>query len=742
MNQPVTPNVQNNSPGMEDDDSIDLAEYLDLLIESRWLIAGVALVVTLLGGAYALMATPIYQSNLLVQVEDGGASGGMMLGDLAGAFEMKSAATAEIEIIRSRYVVGRAASNAQLDLSIMPKRFPLFGGWIARNQTGLSEPGIFGMGGYTWGAEQAQISTFTVPAALEGKKFVLIAGGNNAYTLSQDAAGIDVKGRVGETLSIKTVYGSVAVYVAQLDAKAGAAFTIVRQPLLETVERLQESLVISEKGKQSGILGVSLEGADRLKTADTLNEIGRQYLRQNVERKSEEAEKSLAFLEKQLPEMKRNLELAEEKYNALRNSRGTVDLGEEAKSVLQQSVLSQTRLIELKQKRDELLTRYQPNNPLVVAVTQQMQTLNSEIGLVNERIRKMPQIEQDVLRLTRDIKVNTDLYTSLLNSAQQLRLVKASKVGNVRLIDDAVVPLEPVRPKRSLVVVMALLIGVLFGIVCAFIKKSLFGGVEDPGEVERMLGLPISAAIPHSAKQEALHADMNRGAVRPCVLAQEDPTELAVEALRSFRTASQFSLMGAKNKIIMITGPTPGVGKSFVSVNFAAVLASTGKKVLLIDGDLRKGYLQRYFGLKRVSGLSEIMLGHRTFDTTVHNNVVENLDFLSTGVLPPRPAELLEHSNFAQLLVDVAERYDFVVIDTAPVLAVTDALIVASHVGVIFNVVRGNVSTIGEVGEAVKRLRQAGNNVAGIVFNGLKHRLGRYGFGSKYGKYRYAQYKY
>ncbi|MFD2366437.1 polysaccharide biosynthesis tyrosine autokinase [Pseudoduganella sp. GCM10020061] len=743
MNQPVTPNVQNPSSGMEqDNDSFDLAEYLDVLIESRWLITVIALVVTLLGGAYAMIATPIYQSNILIQVEDGGAPGGMMLGDLAGAFEMKSASTAEIEIIRSRYVVSRAVANARLDLSVTPTRFPLFGNWLARGKTELSEPGLFGFGGYAWGAEKARISSFNVPVSLEGQPFLLTAAGNNSYVITQSAAGIETKGRVGERLSIETSFGELVVEVAELNAKAGASFTIVRNPLLKTVEQLQQALTISEKGKQSGMLGVSLEGADRVQTAATLNEIGREYLRQNVERKSEEAEKSLAFLEKQLPEMKRNLEQAEANYNALRNSRGTVDLGEEAKSVLQQSVLSQTRLIELKQKRDELLTRYQPSNPLVVAVTQQMQTLNSELGSVNARIRKMPQIEQDVLRLTRDIKVNTDLYTSLLNSAQQLRLVKASKVGNVRLIDDAVVALVPVRPKRSLMVAIALIAGLFIGVIVAFIKKSLFGGIQDPGEVERALGLPISAAIPHSSKQESLFADMSSGKQKLAVLAQADPTEGAIEALRSFRTSLQFSLLGAKNKIVMITGPTPGVGKSFVSVNFATVLASAGKKVLLIDGDLRKGYLQRYFGLSREGGLSEIILGQRTFDTAVHVNVVEGVDFLTTGVLPPRPAELLEHPYFAALLENVAERYDYVVIDTAPVLAVTDALIVAPHVGAIFNVVRGDVSTMGDVGETVKRLRQAGHNVAGVVFNDLRHRIGGYGFSSKYGKYRYAQYKY
>lgn len=743
MNQPVAPNVLNSSQGNEqDDDSIDLASYLDLLIENRWLIAIVALVVTLLGAAYSVIATPVYQSNILVQVEDGGGSSGMMLGDLAGAFEMKSAATAEIEILRSRYVVTRAVTNAQLDLTVQPKRFPVIGAWIARGNAEVSEPGLLGLGGFVWGGEKLSVSEFVVPTLLEGEKFVLTAMDNDAYVITHDDSGITGTGRVGQTLSLKTVHGPMQLNVSDLTAKEGAQFVIARAPLLETVEQLQKSLTISEKGKQSGIIGVSLEGSDRVKTAATLNEIGREYIRQNVERKSAEAEKSLAFLEKQLPELKRNLEQAEATYNAMRNSRGTVDLGEEAKSILQQSVLSQTKLIELKQRRDELLTRYQTSNPLVQAVDQQMRTLNAEIGSVNNRIKKMPSIEQDVLRLTRDIKVNTDLYTALLNSAQQLKLVKASKVGNVRLLDEAVIPLRPVRPQKTLMIALTLLVGLFTGVMCAFIRRSIFGGIEDPSEIERMLGLTISAAIPHSSKQESLFTEANSGAKKVSVLAKDDPTDLAIESLRSFRTALQFAMLGAKNKIVMITGPTPGVGKSFVSVNFAAVLAAAGKKVLLIDGDLRKGYLQRYFGLERDGGLSEVIAGERSFNAAVHKGVVENVDFLSTGVLPPQPSELLEHRNFAALLQEVTRHYDLVVVDTAPVLAVTDGMVIAPHVGTIFTVVRGDISTMGEIEETVKRLKQAGHSVAGVVFNDLRHRIGGYGFGSKYGKYRYAQYKY
>jgi len=743
MNKPASTNVMNPSQGVEhEDDSIDLASYIDLVVENRWLISIVALIVTMLGAAYSIIATPVYQSNILVQVEDGSGSSGMLLGDLANAFEMKSAATAEIEILRSRYVITRAVTNAQLDLTVEPKRFPIFGDWIARGKTGLTEPGLFGIGNFTWGAEDIAVSTFEIPASFQGETFVLTAGENGAYSIAHDDSGITGNGRIGETVSLKTPDGNIKLHVDQLQAKAGAQFRIVRAPILQTVEQLQKSLMIAERGKQSGIIGISLEGTDRTKTTLTLNEIGREYIRQNVERKSAEAEKSLIFLEKQLPELKRNLEQAEATYNAMRNNRGTVDLGEEAKSILQQSVLSQTKLVELKQKRDELLTRYQPANPLVKAVDEQMRTLSAEIGAVNTRIKKMPAIEQDVLRLTRDIKVNTDLYTSLLNSAQQLKLVKASKVGNVRLLDEAVMPLRPVRPQRALIVAVALVAGIVLGVGCAFARRSFFGGIEDPSEIERMLGLTISAAIPHSAKQEALISEITSGAKKVSVLAKDNPTDLAIESLRSFRTALQFSMLGAKNKIVMITGPTPGVGKSFVSVNFAAVLASAGKKVLLIDGDLRKGYLQRYFGLDRKGGLSEVISHERTFEETVHRNVVEKLDFLSTGVLPPQPSELLEHANFQALLEELSRQYDLIVIDTAPVLAVADSLVIAPHVGTIFSVVRGDVSTMGEIDETVKRLTQAGHNVAGVVFNDLRHRIGGYGFGSKYGRYRYAQYKY
>lgn len=724
------------------DPSFDLVGYIDLIFDQWRLIGAITAIAIFFGTCYAILSRPIFEANILVQVEDSASSSGNIMGDLAGAFSLKSAATAEIEILRSRLVVRRTVENTRLDLTIEPRYFPVIGRWISRHQTDLSEPGLFGFGGYAWGQERARIGIFEIPQVLKGEEFVLTAEKNGTYSLNHAKHDISITGKVGIAAEKNTAYGKIKVRVDEIRGNPGTRFYVKREPVLDTTEDLQLSLAIAEKGKQSGIIGVSLQGTDPEKTASTLNEIGHQYIRQNIERKSLEAEKSLEFLENQLPQMKTNLEAVESKYNALRNNRGTVDLAEEAKSILQQSVLSQTRLVELRQKRDELTIRYQVSHPVIQAIDKQIKTLNYEISTVDKKIRAMPSIEQDVLRLTRDVKVTTDLYTSLLNSAQQLRLLKASKVGNARLLDSAVTPLHPVRPKRLFILGFATVLGLLAGIIFALTRKTLFGGVEDPHEIEEALGFTVSAAIPFSEKQAILYAQVNTNKDRNLVLAAEDPSDNAIESLRSFRTTLQFAMLSAKNRVVMITGPTPGVGKSFVSTNLAAVLGANGKRVLLIDADLRRGYLNKYFGLERKDGLAELINGKITIAEATRKNLLQNVDFIPTGALPLNPAELLSQKNFPEVLKNLEVNYDIVIIDTAPILAVTDAMIVAPYAGAIFNVVRGNVSTIGEIEETAKRLDSAGTSVAGVVFNGLKIRFTRNGYGSKYGKYRYAQYKY
>ena len=149
--------------------------------------------------------------------------------------------------------------------------------------------------------------------------------------------------------------------------------------------------------------------------------------------------------------------------------------------------------------------------------------------------------------------------------------------------------------------------GGFLGTITAFIKKALSGGVEDPDLIEKQIGIPVYAVIAHSKNQETLDKQMKKGNRQLNVLAESHQEDPAIESLRNLRTALHFGMMEAKNNIIMIAGPSPTVGKSFVSVNFAAVLASADKKVLLVDGDLRKGHLHQYVGHNRAPGLSELI---------------------------------------------------------------------------------------------------------------------------------------
>ena len=672
---------------------------------------------------------------MLVHVEEEGQKESKnIVGDVSSMFDVKASAMSEMELVRSRSVVSRAIDNLRLYIHAEPKRFPLFGSWLAGYNRQLSNPGVLGYGGYTWGAEKIDVATFNVPDAMLNKDFVLTAERDGQYRVSQKDQGIEFTGKVGTPAVIDTPRGQIELMVDQLNGKPGAQFNLNRSSRLATIESIQSALTVNEQGgKQSGVIGVTLQGSDPHLIYAVMTEIGREYMRQNAARKTEEAEKSLAYINKQLPEIKSQLEQAEAKYNSFRNANGTVDLSEEAKITLQQSAAAKAKKLDLEQKRLELLSRFTPEHPLVQGIDSQMKELNGEINSMQDRIKNLPMIEQNLVRLTREVKVNTDLYTALLNSAQQLKLITVGKVSNVRLIDAPMLPEKPVKPNRPVILALAVLAGLFLGVLVAFFRKSLYGGIDTPEQVEKMVGVPVYATIPHSKKQKELYQQVNAKHQKVPLLAAVASEDAAIESLRSFRAALQFSMPTFRNNIVLISGATPGMGKSFVSANLAALMAATGKRVLLIDADLRNGLLHLYFGFGRQDGLSDVIVGARTPEQAIHRNVIENMDFISTGTLPPNPSELLLRPSFGEMLQQLSSHYDLVLVDAPPILAVADTLIIGSHVGAIYITTRAGVTTPGEINESLKRLAQAGLAAKGVLFNDLKTRPGRYGYGYGYG---------
>ncbi len=624
-------------------DDIDLGHYLDVLLANKWLIAAITVMVLAAGTAYALMARPIYEADVLLQVEDiaeGGGKGG--LAETGGLFDVKTPASGEIEIIRSRLIVGQAVEAAKLYIAAYPRYIPYIGAWLARRATGLSDPGFLGFDGYVSGVERIVVSQFNVPSSLEGALFTLTAKSGNQFIVGYPGLAAPLTGTVGTLLKADTKDGPIELVVNELAGKPGAQFNLTRVSKLSTINGLQAALNLTEKGKASSIISVSMRDQDPYKLTRVLNAVGTQYVRQNIERKAAEAQKTLAFLDVQLPEFKRQLEASEEIYNRYRNQKGTVALDEEVRLILAQAVDRQTKLLEAQQRRRELESRFTSNHPLVQTLDSQIAALGRDVGDVQTRIKALPAVQQEAVRMERDVKVNTGLYQSLLNNALQLRLVKEGKVGNVRVLDEAVVPESPIKPQRRTVIAVSLVLGLFAGVVAAFLRNAFIEQrIRDPHEVEANTGLPVFSTIPVSPRQASIAKRRLSGATGVRLLAVEHPDDLAVESLRSLRTAMQFAMLESPNNRVMITGATPGVGKSFVTANFAALMAAAGKRTLLIDADLRRGHIHQYLGLQRHGGLSELIAGSLTVQQTVHKQVVPNLDLLATGQLPPNPGELL-----------------------------------------------------------------------------------------------------
>ena len=727
---------------LSDDSEADLSSYLNMLVEQRWLIISVALIISLLGTLYAFVARPQYEASLLVHVEEKGQREPKnILGEAGSMIDIKTPAAAEIELLRSRLVVAHAIDNLRLYIDARPDRFPFIGNLVAGTGLASALPWLRSLGGYAWGAAKIDVMEFSVPEKLENRPFELQMLQGGRYELTDSDSGIRISGHVGEVINHISPYGPIVLQVSQLWGWPGTRFILTRSSRLAAIEAVQQALSVNEMGKQSGVLNATLKGDSAQGVYQLLTEISKEYMLQNGSRRTEEADKSLAYLNRRLPELKEQLEQAEQRYNQFRNAHGTVDLGEEGKINLQRSAAARTRRIELEQKRTELLSRYTVNHPAVLTIDEQLRDINHEIRDAASQIKTLPTLEQEMVKLARDVKVNSELYTALLSSAQQLQLITVGKTSNVRLVDAPLKPDRPVTPNRPRIIAIAIFMGLFLGVVCAFIKRALQTALDDPDQVEKMFGLPVYASIPHSKMQQTL-AGESKTSTRLPLLARIASMDVAIESLRNFRAALQFTMSHARNNIVVITGPTACMGKSFVSANLAAVLGASGRKILLIDGDLRDGHLHRYFNCARGGGMSDLLAGGRDIDELVRKNVLENVDFISTGSLPPNPSELLLRPTFSGLLHILAPHYDMVLIDATPILAVSDSLIIGSHAGTIFIAVRSGVSTPGEIAESMKRLARAGLSAKGVLFNDMALRSGRYGYGagSRYGKYRQLSY--
>ena len=727
-----------NRPDTQASQEIDLMALLGALIDRKYFIIALTTVFMVVGVVYAVFSTPVYQATAMIQVEE---SGGSVPGfdDMAGMFESTSAAVTEIELLKSRSVIGEAVDTLKLDVIAEPKLFPFIGSRAFRkfspmNEGELAEPS-FGASSYAWGGESIDVFRFDVPRSAVGSEFTLVAQENNSVALLNDEGEKILTGKVGQELT----NGKFNLTIRSLNARTGTEFTILRKDRLNTILDLQAAIGASEKGKDSGIINLSLQSEKPHYAEKVLDKVAGIYVRRNVERNSAEAQKSLEFLEVQLPEIKKQLEFAEQRFNDYQIQRQSINISLETQGVLEQVVKLETKLQELELKRLEMSRKFKKDHPTYQGLIEQISAVNEQKKELVGEVGNLPETQQELLRLKRDVEVSNQIYTLLLSKTQELDIVRAGTVGNVRIIDFAEVNTsKPVKPKKALIVVMATMLGGMLAVAIVLVQKAMHKGVEDPNEIEA-IGLPVYASVPYSDYQEKLTGFGARKAKNKpkSLLALDNPADLSIEALRSLRTSLHFAMMEAKNNLIAISGPSPGVGKSFVSVNLAAVLAQSGKKVLIIDADMRKGYLQTQFGLKWDDGLSDYLSGRLNLEQVTKPTTVEGLSVITRGQIPPNPSELLMHSNFSKLVEEVSAAYDIIIVDTPPILAVTDPAIVSAHTGTTLLVTRFGQNHIKEIELTRNRFEQNGTDVKGVVFNGVVKKAS-----NAYGYYGYYNYEY
>lgn len=711
-----------NKSTSKDDEGLDLGRLLGEVIDHRKLIVSVTSLFTLLALLYAIFATPIYQADALIQVEQKQANA--ILSNLSQMLPNSQPQSApEITLLGSRMILGKTVDDLNLQIRAKQDYFPVFGRGLARllgekpNNISISRL-------YIKNSEGDEVPEIKL-TVLDERNYKL------------DVGDLVLKGKTGSLLE----KDGIALLVDKIEATPGTTFSIKYVSRLKAISDLQEALEVADQGKDTGMLGISLTGDNPVLIEKIVDSISNNYLAQNIARQAAQDAKSLDFLNEQLPQVRSDLDLAEDKLNKYRQQNDSVDLSLEAKSVLDQIVNVDNQLNELTFRESEISQLYTKEHPTYKALLEKRKTLQDEKTKLNKRVANMPETQQEILRLSRDVESGRAVYMQLLNRQQELSISKSSAIGNVRIIDNAVTEIKPVKPKKILIVLIGIVFGGIVSIGLVLLRVFLRKGIESPEQLEEV-GCNVYASIPvaeaytkiteQSKKWSRKENKINQG-----FLAVDNPADLAIEAIRGLRTSLHFAMMESRNNVLMISGASPNAGKTFVSSNLSAVIAQTGKKVIFIDTDMRKGYTHKLFNVSNDNGLSDILSGKISIEKSIKKISSAGFDYISRGMAPPNPAELLMHKRFAELINWASENYDIVVLDTPPILAVTDPAVIGHYAGTTLLVARFELNTVKEIEVSIKRFENTGIQVKGCILNGVVKKASSY-YGYGYSHYGYS----
>lgn len=724
--------ITDTRPVPQEDDEINLMELaVGLWAGKLWIAAAMGLALAV-GAFSVLRVQPLYQAQGLLQLEAKAGSLALPDGmqDLLGGSGVKSPGEAEIEIMKSRMVMGEAVQTLDLQIEAYPRPFPGLGLLPAR--LSLPDPAISFLAPYQWGNEAIAVGELEVGPEWLGQEMVLTITGPETYALRlPDGSQIDGKARQRLASTDK----GVSIVVDRLEGPVGREFIVTRRKLPDAVRKLQGNFTVTESPRGSSILRINYTNPSPRQAERILDAIAQAYLAQNIARSAAEAQNSLRFIDEQLPIAERTVTTAQNALNAYRQQQQSVDVDYETRSLLERATELETQINALSLKEEELKERYTINHPVYQALLQNRATLQTQLDELRGATSDLPETQKEIFNLTRNLEVAQQVYVQLLNRQQELRVIQASTVGSVRIIDTAYASNIRISPRTSRTLALSLILGGILGAGGVLARRALRRGIRRAQEIEAS-GLPVFATVNFSP--DAVNHRTRKGALP--IHAMTQPNDVVVEALRSLRTSLHFGMLDATTKSILLTSAEPGAGKTFISVNFAVVAAQSGQKICLIDADLRRGYMRRYFGKEKgTPGLAEYLAREKTLDEVMFKGPVDGLSVITSGRFPPNPSELLMRAEFEALLRELDKTFDLIIVDSPPALAVTDPVVIGRYTGARILVARHMETMVGEL-DAVRRVFEtAGSKVTGAILSGYKlSEASRYGGNYYYYNYRYS----
>lgn len=711
------------------DHEIDFLELALLFYRKKVFILFITFLGAIIGIAIALFTTPIYRADALIQLEEK-SSGGMALStDLSSLFNDSPQSVAEIEILRSRMILMQVINSLQLDISASPKRLPIIGNFLSRRE--LPDPDIDFISSYAWHIESIELGFLEVPDSLLNQVITLTYLGDGKFEINLEA-GAPIIGFVGQPLRHSEL--GFSILVNTITGQIGREFNLKKSGLTSVLAGLRSRYSISEKGKGSSIIQLSMQGPNPALSIQILKKITDVYLLQNVNRNAAEADNSLTFIQAQLPDAEAAMREAESAVNAYKLSQDTVDLSFETMALLEHAVTIEAQLSQLDLEEQELKKRYTPAHPVYQTLLGNRTELESQLEKVRVQSVELPETQLEMLRLTQNLEVAREIYLQLVSRAQELAVIKAGTIGNIRVIDTPMSFPNPIKPSKSAVVMVSAVLAFFLAVSLVLLRSFMTKGVEGQEQIEA-LGLSVFGAIQKVGNGE--FTANRRGRDTP-ILAKTEPTNLSIEALRSLRTSLHFGMLDTTSSLLLFTSSRPGEGKSFLAVNLATVMAQAGQNVCLVDADIRRGYLRRFFGVPKTAlGLTDVLAGDAELDDVIIKDPDTGLSFIPAGRYPPNPSELLMHKNFATTCEALDARFEMTIMDAPPLLAVTDPVIIGKYAGMILLVVRHLFTQVDELNAALKTLENNGLKANGAVLNAYSQKASNKGAGNYSYQYDY-----